>query len=426
MTTQHQLSNGLTVVLKEVHSAPVISLWTAYRVGSRNEQTGQTGISHWVEHMMFKGTPQYPAGVLDQMIDRVGGQWNAFTSNDFTMYYETLPAEHIDLALAAEADRMMNALFDAEEVEHERTVIISERQGAENSPMFWLREEIRAVAFRVHGYHHAILGDMADLHTITRDDLYTHYQRYYVPANAALIIVGAFDTAEMLPKIEATFGKIPQLEPPQHFNRAEPPQLGERRVTVERPGTTAFLTVAFRVPSVTHPDWIVLDMLDSILTGPGGELDNKTSRLYQALVKAELTLNVGGGMNESIDPYLYAISATVRDGRTHEEIESTIHATLERIQHEGVTEAELARAKKQARASFAYETETVTNQAYWLAQSALLGDINWYEGYLNRIADVTLADLQAAAQTYFTRQNRVVGWLIPTGLGEEYTEDDPE
>jgi zinc protease len=415
MITQHQLSNGLTVILKEVHSAPVVTVWTAYRVGSRNERTGNTGISHWVEHMMFKGTPKYPAGVLDHQIDRVGGQWNAFTSTDFTMYYETLPAEHLDLALDAESDRMINALFDVDEVESERTVIISERQGAENSPMFWLREELRASAFRVHGYHHAILGDMTDLNTITRDELYAHYRQYYVPSNATLVIVGAFHTEEILRKVEATFGQIPNLPLPKHFNRQEPPQLGERRVTVERPGTTAFLTLAFHVPSATHADWIALDLLDSVLTGPGGELDNKTSRLYQALVKTELTLNVGGGMNESIDPYLYTISATVRDGRTHEEVEAAIQATVTRVQQEGVTEAELQRAKKQARAAFAYETETVTNQGYWLAQSALLGDVNWYEAYLERINEMTCADLQAVARTYFTPQNRIVGWLVPTG-----------
>lgn len=416
MISQHTLANGLTVILKEVHSAPVISMWTAYRVGSRNEQTGQTGISHWVEHMLFKGTAQYPVGALDRLIDRVGGQWNAYTDSDFTMYYETLPAEHIDLALSAEADRMINALFDPEEVEHERTVIISERQGAENSPVFWLREEIRAVAFRVHGYHHTILGDMADLTTITRDDLYSHYQRYYTPSNAVLVLVGAFDSAAMLEKVESTFGAIPAGMPTGCFCRAEPPQQGERRAHVERPGTTGFVVIAHRVPPATHPDWFALDMLDSILTGPGGELDNKTSRLYGALVKEEIALNVGGGLSESIDPYLHSISVTLRDGRAHAEAEAAILREIERIQQEGVSAAELARARKQARAVFAYETESVTDQAYWIAQSAILGDVGWYERYIERLEAITPEDVQAVAQTYLQRQNRVVGWLIPTGF----------
>ncbi|MBZ0310010.1 MAG: insulinase family protein, partial [Anaerolineae bacterium] len=194
--TRHVLENGLVVLLKELHSAPLISFWVFYRVGSRNEQTGQTGISHWVEHMMFKGTPRYPAGVLDREIDRNGGIWNAQTSFDYTAYYETLPADRIDLAIEAEADRMVNAVFDPEEVDSERTVIISERQGSENSPMFWLNEEVQGMAFRVHPYHHTIIGDMADLETMTRDNLYQHYRRYYAPNNAIVVVVGAFNSTD--------------------------------------------------------------------------------------------------------------------------------------------------------------------------------------------------------------------------------------
>jgi len=317
-TTRHTLDNGMEVVLREVHNAPVISWWVAYHIGSRNERTGQTGISHWVEHMMFKGTEKFPAGYLDKAIDRVGGQWNAFTSTDFTMYYETLPAEHIDLAMEAEADRMLNAAFDPEETASERTVIISERHGIENRPTFWLREEVRAAAFRVHGYHHEIIGDMADLETMTRDDLYNHYRDHYTPANAVAIAVGAFDTDEMLEKIKTLYGDLPTQPKPELFTREEPEQIGERRVMVERPGNTSFIEAAWRVPPATHDDWFKLEILDSVLTGPGGGVDNKTSRLYQALVKSEICVSMGGGLNESIDPYLYTIMLTLRDGRTHE------------------------------------------------------------------------------------------------------------
>ncbi|PJF23337.1 MAG: insulinase family protein [Phototrophicales bacterium] len=416
MFRQLTLQNGLNVILKEVHSTPVISSWLAYRVGSRNERTGQTGISHWVEHMMFKGTERYPTGVLDREIDRIGGQWNAFTSIDYTMYYETVPAEHIDLILDLEADRMVNALFDPDETESERTVIISERQGSENSPMFWLREEVRAAAFRVHGYHHAIIGDMVDLYTITRDELYAHYRQHYVPNNASLVLVGAFDTDVMIQKVERYFGAIPAGDSPKLFNRAEPEQQGERRVQVERPGTTAFLMLAYRAPAATQDDWFKLDLLDSILTGPGGELDNKTSRLYRALVKTEIAASVGGGLNQTIDPYLYGIVATVRDGRTLQETEAVLLEQIDRIIQDGVTEDELRKVKKQARAAFAYEHESVTNQGYWLAQSAILGDIYWHENYLARLDAVTVQDLQEAAARYLIARNRTVGWLIPTGL----------
>jgi len=412
--TRRTLANGLTVILKEVHTAPVISWWVAYQVGSRNEPTGKTGVSHWVEHMMFKGTEQFPAGLLDREIDRAGGQWNAFTSMDYTMYYETLPADKIDIAMRAEADRMTNAQFDPEETESERTVIISERQGAENRPTFWLQEEVRGLAFRVHGYHHEILGDETDLRTMTRDDLYNHYRHHYNPSNAIAIGVGAFDTDEMMAKIEEYYGVIPSGEKPELFVRPEPPQQGERRATIERPGGTTFYEICHRVPAATHEDWAKLEILDNIFTGSSGASDNKTSRLYQALVKTEVAASVGGGINPTIDPYLYSIIVTLREGRTIEDAERVMLDEIERIQTDGISEAELNKAKKQAKASFAYSTESVTEQAYWLAKSIILGDEDWFDDYVERLTAVTLEDVQDVANRYLTPKNRVVGILLPT------------
>ena len=416
--TRRTLSNGLTVILKEVHSAPIISWWVMYRVGSRNEPTGKTGISHWVEHMMFKGTDRFPVGVLDREIDRAGGQWNAFTSLDTTMYHETLPADRIDIALEAEADRMTKALFDLEETESERTVILTERQRAENRPRFWLHEEVRAAAFRVHGYHHETLGDEADLHAMTRDDLYKYYRHHYTPKNAVAVAVGAFDTETMLAKIETLYGEIPANGTPNLFVRPEPPQSGERRVTVHRPGHTAFVEVAYRAPAATHEDWSKIEVLNSVLTGASG-MDNKTSRLYKAIVQSELAVSVGGGLQTTIDPYLYSIIIVLRDGSSLEATEAAFHEQIERIRSEGITQAELNKAKKQARASFAYSTEGVTEQAYWLAQSAALNDHEWFDNYMNRLQAVTLEDVQHVAQHYLSDSNRVVGWLVPTGMEGE-------
>src|SRR5258706_685129 len=318
--TRHVLSNGMTVLLKEQHSAPLISWWVLYRIGSRNEPTGHTGVSHWVEHMMFKGTDQFPAGYLDKAIDREGGVWNAQTSYDYTAYFETLPAERIELALRAEADRIVNAKFDPEEVESEGTVIISERQGHENSPTFWLGEELQAAAFRVHGYHHEIIGDMVDLETMTRDDLYGHYKTYYVPNNAIAAIVGDFNTAEMIAHIEEMFGKIPAGTVPPQFNRPEPAQQGERRVRVERPGPTPVLSIAYRVPEAKHPDWMKLYMLDSILGGSSGfggvGVGNKKAPVCQALVKKELPGSFRSGMVPANYHLLYGTDMTLMDGLT--------------------------------------------------------------------------------------------------------------
>lgn len=421
------LANGLQVILREVHTAPVISFWLAYRIGSRNERTGQTGISHWVEHMMFKGTEKFPAGALDREIDRAGGQWNAFTSTDYTMYYATLPANRINIALEAEADRMANAIFDIEETESERTVIISERQGSENSPTFWLNEEVRAAAFRVHGYHHTIIGDMADLESMTRNDLYMHYRNYYTPSNAVIVVVGAFNTEDMLAEIEAQFGALPLAEKAPLFVRPEPEQQGERRVIVERPGMTAFLSIAHHVPESTHDDWFSLEVVDNVLTGAGGGIDNKTSRLYKALMKTGIAAGIDGGMSESIDPYLYEITVTLNDGYTHEETEAIVLREIERIQQGGITQKELDKAKKQAKAAFAYSTESVTNQAFWLAQSAMLGDLEWYDTFLERLNAVTLEDVQEAARKYLVPRHRITGMLVPTELEEsEFYEDEEE
>ncbi|MGD8849399.1 MAG: pitrilysin family protein, partial [Anaerolineales bacterium] len=236
--TATRLRNGLQVRLKEVHTAPLISSWIWYRVGSRNEKPGSTGISHWVEHMQFKGTPKYPAGLLDRVISRDGGIWNAFTWLDWTAYFETLPSDRVDLALDLEADRMVNSLFETKEVESERTVIISERQGHENEPTFRLAEEIQAAAFRVNGYHHGVIGDLTDLQTMTRDDLYKHYRANYVPSNAVLSVVGDFTTRTMLDKIRAAFGNLPTDKVEAFEARPEPPQLGEKVVHVEGPGET--------------------------------------------------------------------------------------------------------------------------------------------------------------------------------------------
>ena len=296
--TQTTLSNGMKVLLKEIHTAPLISSWVWYRVGSRDEVNGRTGISHWVEHMQFKGTPQFPSNVLDKAISREGGMWNAFTYLDWTTYFETMPADKIDLGLRLEADRMVNSMFDEDEVASERTVIISEREGNENEPHFQLGEAVQGAAFRVHAYHHEVIGDMADLRSMTRDDLYDHYKTYYVPNNAVMAVAGDFETDQMLARIKELYEPIPAGEEPPRLARPEPEQKGELRLSVEGPGETTYVQVCYRFPNASHPDFFPLAVLDSLLAGPsslnmfGGGISNKTSRLYRALVEKELTVSV--------------------------------------------------------------------------------------------------------------------------------------
>jgi zinc protease len=428
--TRHVLKNGMVVLLKEVHTAPIASWWVLYRVGSRNEPTGITGASHWVEHMLFKGTELFPAGTLDKTISRIGANWNAQTFFDYTAYYETLPAEQLDLALRIEADRMVNAAFDPEEVESERTVIISERQGAENSPTFWLGEAVQAAAFRVHGYHHEIIGDMTDLETMTRADLYGHYKRHYVPSNAIAVCVGDFDSAALLARIDELYGSIPAGEAPTLFMRPEPPQQGERRLQVERPGGTAYLTAAYHAPAATDPDWFKLELVNSILCGAdslgGGGIDNKTSRLYRALVESGIAADVDGGLTPTIDPYLYTIDVTARDDSDLDLIERTLDAEIDRLRGGDITQEELNRVKKQARALFAYSTERVTMQAFWLAFAENFHSYTWFENYVANLEAVTLDDVKTTAATYLRPQNRTLGWFIPTDEGDMTDADDFE
>ena len=421
--TKLTLSNGLLVLLKEITTAPIISHWVWYRVGSKDEPTGLTGISHWTEHMQFKGTPNFPAKVMDKAIARDGGYWNAFTFLDWTTYFETMPADKIDLSIQFEADRMQNSLFAPDEVDSERTVIISERQGSENEPTYRLGEEIQNTAFRVHPYHHEIVGDMADLRRIQRQDLYHHYRSYYAPNNAVLAVAGDFKTETMLNRIRELFEPIPASPPVPRLVRPEPAQNGERRVTVEGPGETTYAQVVYHAPQGGHTDFFAFTVLDSLLCGPsslnmfGGGISNKTSRLYRALVEKELAVGVSGGLTATIDPFLYTINLTIHPQRTASDALQAMDGEIQRLQDAPPPAEQVARAVKQARALFAYGSESITNQAYWLGFAEMFDTYDWFLTYLTRLAAVTPEEVQRIAQTYLRPQNRVLGTYLPTGNG---------
>src|ERR1700690_1593101 len=422
--TKTTLSNGMILLLKEIHSAPLISSWVWYRVGSRDEVPPLTGISHLVEHMQFKGTPKYPADMIDKAVARDGGTRNAFTFLDWTTYFETMPADKIDLALRLEADRMVNSLFETKEFSSERTVVISEREGNENEPMFLLGEAVQQAAFRVHSYHHEVIGDMADLKFMTRDDLYGHYRTYYVPNNAVMGVAGDFETKEMLARLKELFGPLPAGPDPRRLSRPEPEQRGEQRVSIEGPGETAYLEVAYHFPEASHPDFIPLSVLDSLLAGPsnlnmfgGGGISNKTSRLYRALVDNQFAVGLSGGSNATVDPFLYYLSLTVHPKRKPEETLIALDDEIRRVQDELVSKEEIQRAIKQARANFAYGTENITNQAFWLGYAEMFASYNWFETYLEKMLMVTPKDVQRVARAYLRPQTRVVGTYIPTENG---------
>ena len=433
LITRTQLPNGLTIHLKEIHTAPIISHWVWYRVGSRNEVPGNTGVSHWVEHMQFKGTPSFSSTVLDKAIAREGGAWNAFTHLDWTTYYETLPADKIDLALRLEADRMINSLFEPGDVESERTVIISEREQSENEPSARLDEAVQMAAYQVHPYKNEVIGLREDLLRMTRDDLYQHYRTYYTPSNALVAVAGDFDTQEMLARLGDLYAGLPALSSPSHAVPAEPPSGSEQRVEISGPGETTYLRVAYHAPAASNPDFFAFSVLDSLLSGPtslnmfgGGGISNKTSRLYRALVEKELAVSVHGGLSATIDPFLYDVSMIVRQDRTTEDVLSAFEDQVKRLQDEPVSERDIERAIKQARALFAYGSENITNQAFWLGYADMFGSYNWFTDYVNHLSKVTPADVQCIAQTYLTPENRVTGVYLPTGEALDEPEEGEE
>ncbi len=359
---------------------------------------------------------------MERMISREGGYWNAFTWLDYTAYYETMPSNRIDLALRMEADRMSNTIMAAAEVESERTVILSERAMYENQPRFLLDEELTAAAFRVHPYHHEVIGDTVDLKSMSRDTLYNHYRRHYAPANAIAVVVGDFVTADMLARVEELFGATPAGEATPPVRREEPPQSGERRVIVNGPGDTAYLTVAYHVPGAAHPDYPALSLLNAAFAGGSslgmfaGGGSNRSSRLYKALVSTELAAGAYGGLTPTIDPFLYSISAVVRAGRTLAEVEAALEAELARLAAEPITEAELAKALKRARAQFIMAGESISGQAQLIgAAEATTGDYHWFDTVLQRLDAVTLDDIERVRGLYLHRRNRIVGWYEPDG-----------
>ncbi|MCS7171876.1 MAG: insulinase family protein [Armatimonadetes bacterium] len=414
------LPNGLRVVMLSDRSAPVVSFWVWYRVGARDERPGQTGISHWVEHMLFKGTPRLGRGGLDRLFARLGAHWNGFTTSDFTVYLETLPHTTWQVAAEVEVDRMCNTVFDPEEVERERTVILSERGMYENDPSSMLHEEVAALAFTVHPYRQPVIGWRTDLQRITREELVAHYRTYYRPNNATVILVGAVAPEEALRTIETSFGGLEPGERPPEVRIEEPPQEGERRVVVERPGgAVPLVQMAYRIPAATHPDTVPLLVLDAVLSGGkplswgGAGGMGRSSRLYRALVRTRLAAAATSRITPSLDPGLLWVSVTAQPGVKPEVLESAVEAELARLREETVSEEELRRATKQLRAQLAYGTDDASGRALWLGFVEMLGLRAWFTDLPQQLERVTPEEVRRVAQIYLQKKTRTVGWYLP-------------
>jgi len=415
-----KLTNGLTLLLKEIHTVPIISQWVWYRVGSRNEVPGKTGISHFVEHIQFKGTPKYPIQKLDHAISRDGGIWNAMTYLDWTTYFETMPAKNIDLSLELEADRMISSSFNREDIDAERTVIISELEGNENEPLFRLGEAVQKSAFHLHPYHHEVIGELEDLKALSREDLNQYYHTYYSPSNAVIAIAGDFQTESMLKRLTELYDSVPSAPTPISSIIMDKPLNKEERVLIEGPGETTYLQLSYRAPQANQRDFFILTVLDSIFTGPsslnmfgGGGVSNKTSRLYQNLVEKDMAVSVSGGLSATIDPFLFDISITLNPAREIEEVLQATDDEIMKMMNQKVNSAEIHRATKQAKALFAYGSENITNQAFWMGYSSMFADYHWFENYISSLESVSEDEILATAQKYLSPDRRVVGIYQP-------------
>lgn len=414
------LSNGLTILTKEVHTHPIVSQMLWYRVGARNEELGQTGKSHFLEHMLFKGTDKYAKGEIDLITMKNGGRNNAFTWLDFTAYYFTFASDRWEIALDIEASRMRNNVFLPEEFASEKQVVIEELQIGQDSPWDALEEEVWATAFRQHPYHNPTIGWIEDLLNSTVDDMKAYYDQWYHPRNATLVLVGDFDTAYALDRIESLFGAIPAGPPPKPLSIIEPAQRGEKRLVIKRPTPVERLMMAYHAPSVSQPDTFPMQLLYMLLSS------GRRSRLYQRLQEQDQSVTYArAGFNDHIDPSLFYIQAELKPGRRLQDVESSILEVLQDLATTPVSEDELNKAKRQVESNFILGNENILEQATLLGQFETIAQSSdlpesergylYLDSYLDHIREVTTEDIQRVVQTYFTDRNRTVGWLISDG-----------
>ncbi|MEH2275809.1 MAG: pitrilysin family protein [Nostoc sp.] len=407
------LDNGLTVLTKEVHTAPVVSVQVWYKVGSRNEVKGENGISHQLEHLMFKGTTDRPVQ-FGRLFSALGSQFNAFTSYDETAYFGTVQRDKLEALLILEADRMENSLVGTEQLASEKRVVISELQGYENSPGYRLSRAVMQDAFPSRAYGLPVGGTKADVEKFTVEQVRNYYQTYYSPENATLVITGDFATEPVLKVVKETYGKLPKRAKTAVAKNsaqvsASTSVAKKAPIVLKQPGSAALLQAVYPLPDIKHPDVPAIDVMDAILTG------GRSSRLYQALVESGLASSVNGGAAELIEPGWYEINATAAPGQELGKIDQVLQESLAKLQQQPVTTEELNRAKTQLQASYILGNQDITSQASQLGYNqTVAGDYRFIEKYLAAIAKVTPAEVQQIAKTYLNPAKQTIGFFEPT------------
>ncbi|MBI4794830.1 MAG: insulinase family protein [Deltaproteobacteria bacterium] len=407
---EHRLKNGLKVLLLRESRAPIISVQVWYKVGSRNEELGKTGLSHLNEHLMFKGTEKIGPKDFTRLVQKPGGSDNAFTSRDYTAYFENGPKTELRRWLEMEADRMRGLKVSEEDFNTERNVVLEERRmRTDDDPVSFLFEEVMAAAFKAHPYQWPVIGWFNDIQSLTRDDFLQHYRRYYQPNNCTVVVVGDIEPQEALKEIEATFGALaPGPEPPK-VTAKEPRQYGERRVMVHREAQLPFLLVAYHAPNWNDPDAYPLELLARILS------QGRSSRLYHNLIyQQRLALQAGADYNfDTANPTLFTLHAQPLPEKTVAQLEAALEAEVKRLQTEAVEEKELQKAKNQTVAGYYMSLDSLFYRGMLLGRLETVARWTLVKEFVPKISQVTAADVQRVAKKYLVAENRNVGILSP-------------
>ncbi len=408
--TVETLDNGLKVILVEDHSVPVISYQTFFRVGARNERAGITGISHFMEHMMFNGADKYGPKEFDAVLEANGGYSNAFTSDDMTAYYEDISSDGFELCVDLDSDRIKSLTLDPKFIVSEMGVVMEERMlRIDNSVRGQMWEDLDALAFKAHPYKWPVIGWMSDLEAIDRDDCVEYFKTYYAPNNAILIVAGDFDTKQAMKLIHQYYDDIPAQDPPAAVRTVEPEQLGERRGVVNKKAELPAVFIAYHTPDIKSDDIYTLDVLQQILTG------GESSRLHRRLVRElQAAMSVTASFPWRIDPYLFEFNVKMKPGHETLEAEEAIYAELADIIENGVLDEELARAKNVLEADFVRSMQTVNGRASKIGRYEILfGDYTEIMNVPGRYRAVTDEQVRAVAEKYFAQRNRTVITLVP-------------
>jgi zinc protease len=412
----YTLKNGMKILVQEDHSIPNVALYIFYRIGSRNERPGTTGISHFFEHMMFNGAKKYGPGEFDRTMEANGGSNNAYTNQNVTVYQDWFPRSALELIFDLEADRIQNLAFDPKMIESERGVVASERRTSVEANNFGiLNEQLWAAAFTAHPYQWEVIGWMSDIENWTMADLKNHFRMGYSPSNATMVVSGDITFDEIVKLAREYIEPIPSSAPPPKVTTKEPEQMGERRVVVRKFAQLPILMIGYHVPETLHPDYYPLQALETIL------FYGQSSRMYKRLVdKDQLALSVSGGSDDAFDPTLFDVTAQPKAGVDPAAVEKAIYEEFDKIKAEAVTDQELEKAKNMLLAGFYRQMKTISGRSNALGTyEVFFGDYKKLFSAADDFAKVTKADVQRVAREYFTDKNRTVATLIPEAAPEK-------